>query len=105
MQIISESHMLDEGGNPAGGLTTGMGISISWQNGPLQIDGNRYEPTGAFVEGVLQAALGRLKFYQTTRFSCRENSLAITKIEEALHWCEHRTKDREKRGVEGTHKE
>lgn len=32
---------------------------------------------------------------------CRENSLTITKIEEALHWQEARTKDRERRGVEG----
>lgn len=36
-----------------------------------------------------------------TSFPCRENSLTITKIEEAIHWQEARTKDREKRGVEG----
>jgi hypothetical protein len=35
-------------------------------------------------------------------FSCRENALTITKIEEAIHWQEARTKDRLKRGVEGT---
>jgi hypothetical protein len=34
-------------------------------------------------------------------FPCRENALTITKIEEALHWQEHRTKDRQKRLVEG----
>ncbi len=34
-------------------------------------------------------------------FPCRENELTITKIEEALHWQEHRTKDRLKRLVEG----
>jgi len=34
-------------------------------------------------------------------FPCRENSLTITKIEEAIHWQDARTKDREKRGVEG----
>ena len=34
-------------------------------------------------------------------FPCRENSLTITKIEEALHWQEARTVDRVKRGVEG----
>lgn len=36
-------------------------------------------------------------------FPCRENSLTITKIEEALHWQDARTKDREKRKVEGKH--
>ena len=34
-------------------------------------------------------------------FPCRENALTITKIEEAIHWQEARTKDREKRNVEG----
>lgn len=34
-------------------------------------------------------------------FPCRENYLTITKIEEALHWQEARSKDRIKRGVEG----
>ena len=35
-------------------------------------------------------------------FPCRENALTITKIEEAILWQEARTKDRLKRGVEGT---
>lgn len=36
-----------------------------------------------------------------SEFPCRENSLTITKIEEAIHWQEARTKDRIKRNVEG----
>ena len=34
-------------------------------------------------------------------FPCRENALTITKIEEAIHWQEARTKDRIRRNVEG----
>jgi len=34
-------------------------------------------------------------------FPCRENALTITKIEEALHWQEARTKNRIARKVEG----
>lgn len=34
-------------------------------------------------------------------FPCRENALTITKIEEAIHWQEARTKDRQRRAVEG----
>lgn len=34
-------------------------------------------------------------------YPCRENAFTITKIEEGLHWQEARTKDREKRKVEG----
>lgn len=37
-------------------------------------------------------------------FPCRENSLTITKIEEAIHWQEARTRDRERRNVEGQNK-
>ncbi len=37
-------------------------------------------------------------------FPCRENALTITKIEEAIHWQEARTKDRERRKVEGKNK-
>ena len=37
-------------------------------------------------------------------FPCRENSLTITKIEEALHWQTARSVDREKRKVEGFNK-
>ncbi len=38
-------------------------------------------------------------------FPCRENSITITKIEEAIHWQDARTKDRESRGVEGHNKD
>jgi hypothetical protein len=38
-------------------------------------------------------------------FPCRENALTITKIEEAIHWQEARTKDRERRNVEGQNKQ
>lgn len=102
-QHIEETHNLDENGNPAGGITTGTGIAITWQSGPLGRGDDRKEPNGAFVEGVIQAALGRLEHYQSTKFRCRENALAITKLEEALHWLESRTANREKRQVEGTH--
>ena len=38
-------------------------------------------------------------------FPCRENALTITKIEEAIHWQEARTKDRIRRNVEGYNKQ
>ena len=104
-QEIQSHHETDENGMPAGGETTGIGISIRWQNGPLGRGPTRREPNGAFVEGVIAAALDRLYWYQSTKFKCRENALAITKLEEALHWCNHRTQDREQRSVEGTHVE
>lgn len=104
---IEEDHRKDNIGRPAGGSTHSRGFDIYWQDGPL-VDpdtGERREPNGAFVEDVIAAALGRIEFYNSTEFRCRENSLAITKLEEALHWLQHRTADREARGVEGTHRQ
>lgn len=101
--MISEQHRLDEDGNPAGGATTGVGILIDWQNGPLGRGANRKAPNGAFVEGVVQAAIGRLQHYQASKFACRENAIALTHLETALLWLEKRTADREARETEGTY--
>jgi hypothetical protein len=60
------------------------------------------------VNGV--QALDMLKYVKylfeslNEAFPCRENSLTITKIEEAIHWQDARTKDRERRKVEGQNK-
>lgn len=110
-QDIIEQHFNDEHGNPAGGHSSGVGIHIDWQNGPLREQAAAVghppvevaEPNGAFVEGVISAALGRLEHYQAGKFRCRENALAITKLQEALQWLDWRTRERERQGVEGTH--
>lgn len=103
---IESEHRTDARGKPAGGTSRATGIEIEWQNGPL-VDpetGERREPNGAFVENVILIAIDRLRYYQSTEFVCRENALALTKLEEALHWLQTRTADREARGVEGTHR-
>lgn len=102
-QEVKSTNKLDESGNPTGGFVRGVGIVIDWQDGPLGNPTDMTKHNGAFVEGILQAALDRLYFFQNSKFSCRENALAITKIEEALHWMDHRTGNRKARMVEGTH--
>jgi hypothetical protein len=102
-QSFTATNRLDDNGNPAGGNVSGVGLTITWQNGPLGRGPERQEPNGAFVETVLAATLQRIQFYQEGRFKCRENAIAITKIEEALLWLDKRTRDREARQVEGTH--
>lgn len=100
------NNFVDENENPAGGGVSGKGLEILWQAGPLGRGDERMEPTGAFVETVLSAVLQRIEFYQVVsngKFKCRENAIAITKIEEALLWLDKRTRDREARQVEGTH--
>ena len=92
----------DADGNPAGGYVKGVGMAIVWQNGPLGTGDARIPPNGAFVEDVIQAVVQRIEYYNSSKFSCRANSLAITHLQEALHWLQHRTRDREVRGIEGT---
>ena len=97
---------VDDNGNPTGGSVSGVGLSISWQNGPLGRGDDRKEPNGAFVETVIAAAKQRIEFYQKAsdgRFECRENRLAIACLTDALGYLDDRTKSREARNVEGTH--
>lgn len=102
-QTLSWVNFTDVDGNPAGGEVNATGLRIDWQNGPLGRGADREEPNGAFVETVIRAAIQRLEYYNSGKFRCRENSLAITHLEEALHWCGHRTARRESENVEGTH--
>lgn len=55
---------------------------------------------GTTNEDLLSALIDRMSFLQSM-FPCKENACCITKLEEALMWLEKRTRDREKRGVEG----
>lgn len=100
---ITENHWNDANGNPAGGCTFGTGFAISWQNGPLGRGEERKEPNGAFVEDVLRAVMGRLNFYQDSKFACMENAAALMKLEEALTYLNSRTAKRESQQIEGTH--
>ena len=102
-QALDCRNVTDANGNPTGGWVTGVGISINWQRGPLGRDGDRLEPNGAFVEGVIEAALRRLQFFQGSKFACSENQAAIEHLEAALGALDTRTHRREQEGTEGTH--
>lgn len=105
-QEFTAENKVDSGGLPAGGSVEGLGLDVVWQAGPLRVGGTWISPNGAFVETLIDAVIQRIRWYQTVeggRFSCRQNALAITKLEEANHWLDDRTKERQERGVEGTH--
>lgn len=110
LKIRSESgdwiqceNWVDSDGNPAGGVVSSVGMTISWQNGPLGRGESRRPPNGAFVEDVIQAAIARLDFYQESKFNCRENADAIIYLTRALDKLRSRTSRRESQGTEGTH--
>jgi len=83
----------DETGISADALET----VIKFQKGPVKETGLN----GIQNEDLLHIVVHRLHSFQKGPFSCRENALALTKVQEALHWLDARTQDRLDRGVEG----
>lgn len=77
------------------------GIILQFQHGPIGEVG----VNGITNEVLLAIVADRLRCFQTSKYACRENALALTKIEEAAHWLEARTVSRTRRGVEGTHQQ
>jgi len=72
-------------------------LEIRFQNGPI----GEHGVNGVTQEILLAVVIDRLRSFQAGPFSSRENALALTKCEEALHWLQQRTIDRMRRGVEG----
>ena len=69
------------------------GMEIVWKQAPGD--------DGATVEDVQTAALKRLREHQA-KLPCRENAIAITKMQEVLFWLRERTERRERAGIAGT---
>jgi len=82
----------DKGGQP-------IFIEVPFQEGPIKENG----VNGVNNEDLIAMVIARLNAFNQSEFSCRENAVAITKLEEALLWLRKRTIGRENRGVEGTH--
>jgi hypothetical protein len=73
--------------------------AIVFQNGPIAEAG----VNGVTHEALLAIVVDRLESFQTGPYACRENALALTKLQEAQMWLLERTRGRIARGVEGTH--
>ena len=74
-------------------------LSFTIQNGPVKEHGIN----GCQVDTVIEVAKLIIEGLNKN-FPCRENAMAITKLDEALLWLMKRNLDREKRGVEGINK-
>lgn len=71
---------------------------IQFQKGPIVESG----VNGISNEALLAIVEDRLQGFQSGPYACRENAVALTKIQEAMMWLLKRTRDRVARGVEGT---
>lgn len=74
-----------------------MHADVMFQNGPVDEHG----VNGITQETLIAIAIDRLRCFQAGPFSCRENAIALTHLEDAMYWLHHRTRSRMARGVEG----
>lgn len=72
-------------------------VPIHFQNGPIA----EFGTNGLTQESLLSIVEDRLLGFQSGPYACRENAIALTKIQEAMMWLNKRTADRVARGVEG----
>ena len=80
---------------PDGGI---LARTIDFQVGPIAENG----VNGVSNEALIAIVIDRLQGFQSGDFRCRENAIALTHLEDAMHWLQHRTRERMQRGVEGT---
>lgn len=72
--------------------------NIDFQNGPIKEAG----VNGVMNEDLVAIVIDRMRGFQSGDYACRQNAMALVKLEEALMWMRDRTNERERRGVEGT---
>jgi hypothetical protein len=75
-------------------------IEVQLQSKPISEVGEN----GCQIDDVIFLCKEILKSFND-KVPSRQTSIAITKIEEAVMWLENRTKERQKRNVEGTNQE
>lgn len=73
-------------------------VSLHFQDGPIPTHG----VNGITNEALIAIVIDRLQAYQAGPFGCRENAIALTHLEDSMHWLHHRTRARVARGVEGS---
>ena len=78
---------------------SGMEVEIPFQYGPIKEVGTN----GVTLELLLTICIDQLEGYQSSKFANGYNAVALTHAQVALAALEARTKEREARGVEGTH--
>jgi len=102
MEGIESRHVMEDG-MVLGGSTRGTGMVIKWQDGTLGRGDGKKKPNGAQVEEVIEAAIGRLEAFQASKFANTYNERSLQHLKAANKILNDRTKEREERGVEGTH--
>jgi hypothetical protein len=77
-------------------------LKVLFQKGPRNEPGSQ---SGCLEAALLAIVAHRMRCFGEGEYKCRENSLVLTKVEEAMHWLKARADGRKRRGVLGTYKQ
>ena len=99
MTLINQNWTNNDG-TPAGGISTGIGFTISWQRGLINEEGRN----GAFLLEVMESVEKRIAYYQDTDYACDENATALTYLRLAKDALLSRRQKRADEGKLDTHK-
>ena len=96
-----DKNWTNEDGNHVGGISTGIGYTIAWQRGPLNVEGRN----GAFLLEVLESCLNQMKYFNELNpaFQCSENDEAIENLSKTIDALQTRKDRRAAEGTLGTH--
>jgi hypothetical protein len=94
-----DKNWADGDGNHQGGISTGIGYTIAWQRGALNVEGRN----GAFVIEVLESVRWQLEYMNEGKYECQENTEAIEHLNGALAQLRTRRDRRKNAGTLGTH--
>ncbi len=84
-------------------VETGQKLQVHFVRGSKLADEIVEKKEGVLHETLLAMFIDDLKF-KSSLVPSRETTLALTKLEEALHWMEERQRERDSRNVQGTYK-
>lgn len=94
-----DNNWTDSDGTHQGGTSTGVGYTIAWQRGAVNVAGRN----GAFLIEVLESCLHQLEFFQNSKFACEENAVASSHLNAAIAMLRTRRDRRAADGKLGTH--
>jgi hypothetical protein len=84
------------------GIEDGDGFIINFCKGDKS-NPEVFRQEGFFSETLIKIVKTYLETVNAGTTFCRENSIAITKLDEALMWLDKRSADRKRREVQGTY--
>lgn len=100
-QVVRAARLVlhtEDKGKPVVHVMAYEATPVFFQNGPIRDEG----VNGISQESLIAILIDRLEGFQTGKFQCHDNEVALDHLQGARLWLHKRTMARAARGVEGT---